>query len=257
MANYKIVNADQLNADLKSVANAIRSKGGTSAQLNFPSGFESAIKSIEAGLDTSDATAAAGDILKGKTAYVNGTKVTGTIASQSAQTITPGTSAKTIAAGKYLSGKQTIKGDANLVAENIKSGVSIFGVNGTLEAGGAAQTQDGSFITNASGSGSFTVNFEPDLLVVFVGSVLATDGLYECNLTFALNDRSSMASSFNGLVASAALPTGSIIAGKVTLSHNDDNTYSVFIETYNIIDGTLSNGGITNKTLKYRAIKYT
>ena len=51
---------------------------------------------------------------------------------QAAQTITPGTTNKTIAAGTYLSGTQTIKGDSNLVASNIKSGVSIFGVSGTL-----------------------------------------------------------------------------------------------------------------------------
>ena len=52
---------------------------------------------------------------------------------KSAATITPGTSDQTIAADTYLSGKQTIKGDANLTAENIKSGVSIFNVAGTFE----------------------------------------------------------------------------------------------------------------------------
>ena len=55
---------------------------------------------------------------------------------QVAQTITPGTNDKTIAAGLYLTGTQTIKGDTNLVAGNIKSGVSIFGVSG--EYGGDA-----------------------------------------------------------------------------------------------------------------------
>lgn len=50
---------------------------------------------------------------------------------QAAQTIIPSTSDKTIAAGKYLTGTQTIKGDANLKAENIAEGVSIFGVTGT------------------------------------------------------------------------------------------------------------------------------
>lgn len=54
---------------------------------------------------------------------------------QAAQTITPGTSNKTIASGRYLTGTQTIKGDANLVAGNIKSGVSIFGVTGTHSGG--------------------------------------------------------------------------------------------------------------------------
>lgn len=83
------------------------------------------------GTDTSDATATSNDILNGKTAYVKGSKVTGTIQSQAAQTITPGTADQTIAAGKYLSGTQTIKGDANLVSDNIISGKSIFGVAGS------------------------------------------------------------------------------------------------------------------------------
>lgn len=50
---------------------------------------------------------------------------------KSAATIIPSTTDQTIAAGQYLTGIQTIKGDANLVAANIASGVSIFGVAGT------------------------------------------------------------------------------------------------------------------------------
>lgn len=54
------------------------------------------------------------------------------LTTQGATTITPGTSAQTIAAGTYLTGAQTIEGDSNLQAAYIKSGVSIFGVNGSL-----------------------------------------------------------------------------------------------------------------------------
>lgn len=52
---------------------------------------------------------------------------------KSAETFTPGTADKTLTAGLYLSGTQTIKGDANLLAENIKAGVTIFGITGTYE----------------------------------------------------------------------------------------------------------------------------
>lgn len=49
MAVDKLVDSTQLDADLTSVANAIRTKGGTSAQLAFPAGFVSAIGSIPSG----------------------------------------------------------------------------------------------------------------------------------------------------------------------------------------------------------------
>lgn len=49
-------------------------------------------------------------------------------------THTPTTSDIIIPAGTYLAGKQTITGDADLVAGNIKSGVVLFGVTGTLAA---------------------------------------------------------------------------------------------------------------------------
>ena len=54
------------------------------------------------------------------------------ITRKSAATITPTTTNQTINAGQYLSGAQTIKGDGNLVPENIISGKSIFGVSGSV-----------------------------------------------------------------------------------------------------------------------------
>lgn len=48
-------------------------------------------------------------------------------------TITPTTSNQTIASGTYLTGVQTIAGDANLVAGNIVAGKNIFGVAGSAQ----------------------------------------------------------------------------------------------------------------------------
>lgn len=57
---------------------------------------------------------------------------------KAAQTYTPGTADQTIASGQYLDGAQTILGDADLVAGNIKKDVEIFGVTGTYEGGGGS-----------------------------------------------------------------------------------------------------------------------
>lgn len=49
MAIDKVVDSGQLDSDLTSIANAIRTKGGTSASLAFPSGFVTAIDTIPSG----------------------------------------------------------------------------------------------------------------------------------------------------------------------------------------------------------------
>ena len=61
MALDKLVDSTQLDADLTSVANAIRTKGGTSASLAFPADFVSAIAAIPSGggaLETGEVTIA-------------------------------------------------------------------------------------------------------------------------------------------------------------------------------------------------------
>ena len=57
------------------------------------------------------------------------------VPTQAAQTITPTTADQTIASGTYLTGAQTIKGDANLLAENIKKDVTLFNIVGSYEGG--------------------------------------------------------------------------------------------------------------------------
>lgn len=94
----------------------------------------------------SDADATAGKMLSGIVGYTNNGRVTGSIQSQAAQTITPSTTDQTISFGKYLSGTQTIKGDANLLAENIKEGVELFGITGTYTGGDTVNPYKGKTI---------------------------------------------------------------------------------------------------------------
>ena len=69
------------------------------------------------------------------------------VTTKAAATITPTTTNQTIASGTYLTGTQTISGDANLVAGNIKNGTTIFGVTGTYSGGGAGWQVDTKTIT--------------------------------------------------------------------------------------------------------------
>lgn len=100
------------------------------------------------------------------------------LTAQAAQTITPTTTDQTIASGKFLTGAQTIKGDANLVAGNIKKDVSIFGVTGAYEGGGGG----GITVTNYSILSADTIDFsgsDADLFSVSSGGMsIATVPIY-------------------------------------------------------------------------------
>ena len=76
---------------------------------------------------------------------VSRTYVGSGVTKKSAATYTPGTSDQSIASGQYLNGTQTIKGDSNLTAGNIKSGVKIFNVTGSYagsSSSGGTNTSD-------------------------------------------------------------------------------------------------------------------
>lgn len=84
-----------------------------------------------AGVITSSSTQSAGYVAAGTKS------ATKQLTTQDAKTVTPTTSNQTaVASGRYTTGAVTVKGDANLVAGNIKSGISIFGVTGTYAGSG-------------------------------------------------------------------------------------------------------------------------
>lgn len=140
----------ELKTLFQRIAAAIRERDGSSEPIQAAA-FPERIGAIPAGTDTSDATAAAGDILPGKTAYAGGVKLTGAMPLRDAQAITPGAADQVIPAGLYLSGPQTVQGDENLSPENIRRGAALFGVEGSSIEWKDYKTVKGSAYTTING----------------------------------------------------------------------------------------------------------
>ena len=105
-------------------------------KFHLPSGAEATGTSTY-DADTKDATAVAAEILSSKTAYKNGTKLTGTMPNRGAVTgsISTVEGEYTVPQGYHDgSGKVAIAAteQAKLVATNIREGITVLGVTGTM-----------------------------------------------------------------------------------------------------------------------------
>jgi hypothetical protein len=118
--------------------------------------------------DTQDATAAAAELLAGKTAYARGAKIAGTMPNQGEKTlvIRLKSDTPTIPMGFHDgAGKAQIDTDeqAKLVPLNIKQGVTILGVEGTY-GGEAVKAQTNKNVTPAMTQQVITPDPEYDYL---------------------------------------------------------------------------------------------
>ena len=145
--------------------------------------------------DTSDANASASEILLNKTAYKNGSKLTGTMPNIGAQNTDISTASQQVSISKgYHDGSGKVKLSATEIAKiigtNIKNGVTILGVEGTYTGSelikattGSGTPSTSSQVILPSGSGDydyftqFTINAIPYTEVVnAAGGYTATIG---------------------------------------------------------------------------------
>lgn len=127
-----------------SIATAIVGKGVEASKEDSFHTLANKISSIK----LASGNAQPSDVLSGKTFTNTNGNQTGTMPNRGgATTVNPGPSNQVKPSG-YYSGDITIKGDANLVAENIREGANIFGITGNFFGG----KKWASGIARASGS---------------------------------------------------------------------------------------------------------
>ena len=107
---------------------------GTSASVSTSTNTLTLTKNVS----VTPTVSTAGYVSSG-TSGTSAVSLSASVTTLGATTYTPTTSDQTINSGTYTTGTVTIKGDTDLVAGNIKSGVTIFGVSGSLSAATISQ----------------------------------------------------------------------------------------------------------------------
>ena len=168
------------DTNLKNIANAIRTKRGTTTKM-LPNEMANEISEIQVtagNVDPSDATATASDIFSGKIAYGKDGKLTGSMTNNGAvnKTIRRKSESYTIPKGYHNgSGKVAISDSeqAKIVASNIKKGVSILGVagsyEGTVSSGGGVQVKAGTTSSTTINTGLSKI----DKLIIYANKIVS------------------------------------------------------------------------------------
>lgn len=187
------------------------------------------------------------------TAGNSSVSLTANVTTKAAATITPGTSNQTIASGTYLTGTQTISGDANLIAGNIKSGISIFGVAGSYTGSGGSGGIGELISTNSLGTISTTSTTATSVTSISVSNINSYDALLvDCSVNTVTNGRHTSTCSFVWLTASSSSATKNgagvctaryntrISSTGVTTTVQGTTAYGVYVNSCSISNGTVT-----------------
>lgn len=195
---------------------------------------------------------------------VSRTYVGSGVTKKSAATYTPGTSDQSIASGQYLNGTQTIKGDSNLTAGNIRNGVKIFNVTGSYagsSSSGGTDTSDATataanilsgktaYVNGSKLTGTMTNNGAVSKTMTANGSYTIPAGYHNGSGKVTVNVSSSSGSSNNNIEAYAITNTNPSVSFKRT-----DGAIKIW--GYGTMTSSSGWGGQTTSLIAFEGDKY-